>query len=257
MHISKVTSNNCQTVAKVSKVYQPARKNTLGRAFCRSTNAIFQMERALASLDNWFQANGLKVNAAKSQLMLLGSPQNLRSLNNIKVKFRDHNLLPITEAKNLGVIFDRSLSWDRHVATVTQRCFGVLTGLSHLRGHLPTAVLSALINALVLSQIRYCISVYGNGKKGNLGRLQKIINYAAKVLFGRRKYDHVSDLLERLGWLSAEGMATYHTLYLYIYFTESGQSTHTWAILRPSTKHTHRRMTHTHTHTHILTHSHE
>ena len=75
-------------------------------------------------------------------------------------------------------------------------------------------MLSALINALVFSQIRYCISVYGNGKKGNLGRLQKIINYAAKVLFGRRKYDHVSDLLERLGWLSAEGMATYHTLCL-------------------------------------------
>ena len=175
---------------------------------------IFQIERALASLDYWFQANGLKVNAAKTQLMLLGSPQNLRSLNDINVKFRDHNLLPITEAKNLGVIFDRSLSWDRHVATVTQRCFGILTGLSHLRGHLPTAVLSALINTLVFSQIRYCISVYGNGKKGNLGRLQKIINYAAKVLFGRRKHDHVSDLLERLGWLSAEGMATYHTLCL-------------------------------------------
>ena len=129
-------------------------------------HVIFQMERALASLDNWFQANGLKVNAAKTQLMLLGSPQNLRSLNDIKVKFRDHNLLPITEAKNSGVIFDRSLSWDRHVATVTQRCFGVLTGLSHLRGHLPTAVLSALINALVFSQIHYCISVYGKRQKG-------------------------------------------------------------------------------------------
>ena len=70
--------------------------------------------------------------------------------------------------------------------------------------------LRKLINALVFSQIRYCISVYGNGKKGNFCRLQKIINYAAKLLFGRRKYDHVSDLLERLGWLGAEGMATYH-----------------------------------------------
>ena len=177
-------------------------------------NVIFRMEKALASLDTWFQANGLKVNAAKTQLMLLGSPQNLRSLNGIQVEFRGHHLVPISEAKNLGIIFDQSLSWDRQVSSVTQRCFGVLTGLSHLRGHLPTAVLSALINALVFSQIRYCISVYGNGKKGNLNRLQKVVNYAAKVLFGRRKYDHVSDLLGRLGWLSAEGMATYHTLCL-------------------------------------------
>ena len=172
------------------------------------------MEGVLASLDSWFQANGLKVNAAKTQLMLLGSPQNLRSLNDIKVKFRGHDLIPITEAKNLGVTFDRSLSWDVHVANVTQRCFGVLSGLSHLRGHLPTAVLSALIHALVFSQIRYCISVYGNGKKANFSRLQKVINYAAKIIFGRRKYDHVSDLLERLGWLGAEGMANYHTMCL-------------------------------------------
>ena len=43
------------------------------------------MERALASLDRWFQANGLKVNAAKTQLMLLGSPQNLRYMDDIKV----------------------------------------------------------------------------------------------------------------------------------------------------------------------------
>ena len=175
---------------------------------------VSRMERALCSLDNWFRANGLKVNAAKTQLMLLGSPQNLRTVNDVNVKFRDQHLVPISEAKNLGLTFDRSLSWDRHVSIVTQRCFGVLTGLSHLRGHLPTAVLSALINALVFSQIRYCISVYGNGKKDNFRRIQKIINYAARVLFGRRKYDHVSDLLERLGWLGAEGMATYHTVCL-------------------------------------------
>ena len=40
------------------------------------------------------------------------------------------------------------------------------------------------------------------------------VNYAAKILFGRRKYDHVSDLLERLGWLGAEDMTTYHTVCL-------------------------------------------
>ena len=49
--------------------------------------AISRMERALALIDRWFQANGLKVNAAKAQLMLLGSPQNLRSMD-IKVKLQ-------------------------------------------------------------------------------------------------------------------------------------------------------------------------
>ena len=177
-------------------------------------NVVARMEQVLASLDIWFRANGLKVNATKTQLMLLGGTQNLRTVPDIKIKFRDQELIPISEAKNLGVNFDRSLSWDSHVSMVTGRCFGVLRGLSHLRGHLPPAVISALVNALVFSQIRYCISVYGNGTKNNLSRIQKIINYSAKVIFGRKKYDRVSDLLGRLGWLSAENLVTYHTLCL-------------------------------------------
>ena len=172
------------------------------------------MEHVLASLDIWFRANGLKVNAAKTQLMLLGSPPNLRNIQNIKIKFREHDLLSVSEAKNLGLSFDSTLSWSPHVESVTRRCFGVLSGLSHLRGHLPPSVISALVNALVFSQIRYCISVYGNGTKKNLSRIQKVINYAAKVIFGRKKYDHVSDLMRRLGWLSSTDLTEYHTLSL-------------------------------------------
>ena len=100
-------------------------------------NVIFQMEGAPATLDTWFQANGLEVNASKTQLMLLGSPQNLRTINDFKIKFRDHDVVPVSETKNLGLTFDRTLSWDCHVSNVTQRCFGVLTGLSHLRGTCP------------------------------------------------------------------------------------------------------------------------
>ena len=177
-------------------------------------DVVLRMERTLASLDAWFCDSGLKVNAGKTKLMLLGSAQNLRQVPSFAVKFRDQDLTPVSEAKNLGLIFDRTLSWDNHVAAVTRRCIGTLSGLSHLRGHLPIAVVSTLVGALVLSQIRYCISVYGNGTKKNLSRIQKIINYAAKVIFGRKKFDHVSDLLENLGWLSAGDLAQYHTLCL-------------------------------------------
>ena len=175
-------------------------------------NLVGRMERTLSSLDIWFRANGLKVNAEKTQLMLLGSAQNLRNAPNFTVKFRDHILSPIPEAKNLGLTFDRTLNWDAHVTSLTRRCFGTLSVLSHLRGRLPSSVISVLVNALVLSQVRYCITIYGNGSKKNVSRIQKIINYGAKMIFGRKKYDHVSDLLEKLHWLNAENLIHYHTL---------------------------------------------
>ena len=51
-------------------------------------NVVCRMERVLTSLDIWFRANGLKVNADKTPLMLLESAQNLRNASNFTVEFR-------------------------------------------------------------------------------------------------------------------------------------------------------------------------
>ena len=175
---------------------------------------IARLERILTSLDNWFRFNGLKINVDKTQLMLLGSQQNVRNILPFQVKFRDHSLSPCSEAKNLGLIFDPTLSWNFHISFITKRCFGILSGLSHLKHCLPHGVITTLVSALVLSQIRYCLTVYGNGTRTNISRIQKILNYSAKVIFGRRKFDHVSDLLQKLGWLTADDLVTQHTLTL-------------------------------------------
>ena len=108
---------------------------------------ISNMETALATLDTWFKANSLKVNASKTQLMILGTRQNLRNVSssNISVSFRDVPLKPCTEVKNLGLVFDKHLSWDQHISLLTRRCYGMLTGLVHLRHYLPEAVLSTVV----------------------------------------------------------------------------------------------------------------
>ena len=85
----------------------------------------------------------------------------------------------------------------------------MLTGLSHVRNHLPDGIITSLVTALVLSRVRYCLSLYGSGSKKNLDKIQKVLNFGARVIFGRRKFDHVSDLRERLGWLSAEQMTDF------------------------------------------------
>ena len=116
-------------------------------------------------------------------------------------------MTPACKVKKLGVVFDSALSWDSHVSELSRRCMGVLTGLSHVRHCVPDGIIKTLVTALVLSQVRYCLSVYGNGSQKNFDRVQKILNFAARVIFGRRKFDHVSDLRERLGWMTPRQMA--------------------------------------------------
>ena len=173
---------------------------------------IARMEASLSSLNNWFNAHALKVNANKTQLMTFGSRQNLRNLPEYKVMFSDAALQPCAQVGNLGVVFDSALTWEAHVSELSRRCVGLLIGLSHVRHYLPDGVLRTIVSALVVSRVRYCLTVYGNGSQKNFDRLQKIMNFAARVIFGRRKFDHVSDLRDLLGWMTPRAMAEYQTL---------------------------------------------
>ena len=35
--------------------------------------------------------------------------------------------------RNLGVMFDKHLTWDTHVSALVKKCNGILIGLSHVR----------------------------------------------------------------------------------------------------------------------------
>ena len=168
------------------------------------------MEASLSSLNVWFSSHALKVNATKTQLMVFGSRQNLRNLPDFKISFRDTELQPCAQVGNLGVVFEGTLSWEAHVSELSRRCMGVLIGLSHARQCLPDGVLKTIVTTLVISRVQYFLTVYGNGSQKNFDRLQKILNFAARVIFGRRKFDHASDLRDLLGWMPPKFMAEIH-----------------------------------------------
>ena len=130
------------------------------------------------------------------------------------MKFRDTDLTPGHEAKNLGITFDRYLSWDSHVEQLSRKCVGILTALSHLRHYLPSGSLPTLVSALVFSHIRYGLAVYGNGSGKNMATIQKIFNFAARIISRKRKFDHISGVREDLGWLDSEDLFNHHTLTL-------------------------------------------
>ena len=91
----------------------------------------------------------------------------------------------------------------------------MLTALTHARYVVPVLfvpTIKYLIEALVFSTIRYCLSVYGVCNATQVHRLQKLVNFAARVLTGRRKFDHVSDVIRDAGWFSAADLIQYHRL---------------------------------------------
>lgn len=170
-------------------------------------------EEILEIMTTWFQQNGMLVNASKTELILCGDRRQLTRLEAAPViNFMGETLQCKSEVKNLGVTMDSFLSWEQHVKQITDRCFGILIALLHAKQVLPVETLPRLIDGMVFSHVRYCIQVYGGTSVGAVRKLQSIFNFAAKVISGRRKFDHVSDLLKQFEWLSADQYIDYFDL---------------------------------------------
>ena len=80
----------------------------------------------------WFTQNRLKINQAKTEMVILKSRrQNLYS--NFPDLFGGVTILPSPSVKVLGVTIDTHLTWESHVTSVVQRCNMLLVGLARMR----------------------------------------------------------------------------------------------------------------------------
>ena len=101
---------------------------------------------------------------------------------------------------------DQSLTWENHVSLVVRRCTGVLVSLYQFRRHFTTVALLAIIRAHVFSHILYCLPVWASAFGSQLKRIQKLLHFAARVVTGTRRAEHMSPVLRSLGWLNNEDM---------------------------------------------------
>ena len=129
----------------------------------------------------------MKLNASKTQLIVFGSHQNLEQLAPVSVKMDNTTIDDSPTVKNLGVLFDRHSSFEGHVDHILTRCTGILLSLCHSKHGLPAEVLPLIVDGLVMTSIRYCVSVYGAASGRPTQRIQKCINFCVPVLTGKRK----------------------------------------------------------------------
>ena len=103
------------------------------------------------------------------------------------------------EVRNLGVIIDRNLSFQSHAGLLFQRYSGMLLAVNHVKHVLLCATTKHLIAALVFSTMRYCMSVFGICGQTEKRRLQQVTNFAARILSGHRKYEHIAYVIPMFG----------------------------------------------------------
>lgn len=161
-----------------------------------------QLTEDLRRIAAWCCANSLLINPNKTKLLLLGTRQMLRRVpEDFHVTFLGKQLHPVFSAKDLGVTIDANLTYDEHVTNVVSSCTAILCQINRIKHILDRQTLIIIINALVFSKLFYCSSVWANTSKKNLEKLQRVQNFAARIITGTRKHEHISPVLRELNWL--------------------------------------------------------
>ena len=111
--------------------------------------------------------------------------------------------------KNLGFTLDCHLTMNADVSNIARTCYFELRRLASIRRFLTSTATATLVSAFVLSRIDYCDSLLFGSTHDVTSHLQRIQNYAARVILRLPKSSSITIHLESLHWLPVKVRSTY------------------------------------------------
>ena len=118
-------------------------------------------------------------------------------------------LTPAKSAKDLGVILDSNLTYDDHVTKTVSTCMSRLGQINRVKHVLDKDTLTIVVNCLVFSKLFYCSNVWSNTTESNLDKVQKVQNFACRIVSGVKKFDHITPVLRAVQWLPIRQLLYY------------------------------------------------
>ena len=175
----------------------------------QQSDLVRRLAAGIVKIRDWFADNRLRLNEDKTQVIWLGTRQQLIKIDVSQLVLPSANVPFSDSVKNLGVTFDRCLTLKDHVTSLSKSCFYQLRQLRTIRKSLSLDAAKTLAQAFICSRLDYCNSLYA-GISGQLfQRLQAVQNATARLVTGARKFDHVTPVLRELHWLPVRQRVTF------------------------------------------------
>ena len=159
------------------------------------------MTGCIVKIRDWMASNRLKLNEDKTQLIWLGTRQQLSKLTENTLSLPNATVQFSTVVNDLGVLLDSQLSMSNHVAALSRSSFFHLRQLRLIRKSLTPEAMNTLVQSFVINRLDSCNSVLVGVSNQLLQRMQVIQNAAARFVTGVRRFEHMTPVLRCLHWL--------------------------------------------------------
>ena len=129
---------------------------------------------------------------------------------------------PSDTVKNLGIIFDDSLSMKSHVSSLCRSINFHLRNLSRIRPFIDRSTCAHAVRSLILSRLDYGNSLLGGLSATDTQRLQKLQNHAACFIYQVWRTS-ATPLIRELHWLPVQQRIEFKVL-VHVYNCVNGSS---------------------------------
>ena len=191
--------------AQVGKVCNP-------RSTEDQREAVQCLEMGISDISDWMFKNRLKLNNSKTEFITFVSKPNSKFIEITNIQVGSDSVCSVPVVRNLGVLMDKSLSFDQHINHLRKTCFFYLSWIRKVRSYLTPAATKVLVHALIISRIDYCNSLFTGLPQRALNRIQQIMNAAARVITRQPRQSHISSTLRELHWLPIKERCEFKTL---------------------------------------------
>jgi hypothetical protein len=168
---------------------------------------LAELNHDLSILNNWSRLNGLRLNAAKTQVLVCGKPRDVRPLKDalldqtIGLFLGCDRLRPTNVVKNLGVFMDESLTGIHHVNHILKQVYLRLRQLYYFNHILPIDVKKRLVQSLVFPFFDYCDLIFYELGAALEAKLNVAHNNCIRFIFGLKRHEIITPYRVRLGFL--------------------------------------------------------
>ncbi len=127
----------------------------------------------LKIIQNWFQVNGLLINASKTNYVIFHNKKGNIS-DNLDLSFGEECLKRKNVVKFLGVVIDQKITWRDHIDKVVSKVSKSLALVRGMKNVLNLEDLKTMYYFFIYPHITYAVEVWGHTNKGILARIEKL-----------------------------------------------------------------------------------
>ena len=157
------------------------------------------VDKLLTGFGKFYEANGLKMNEAKSNLLVFRPHRKVKTLT---LAGQDE----VDCLRLLGLNIDNKLTYEQHTKIVCGRLAAKIKALSKLQHKASFKTHKEVTVSLVHSTIEFCAEIYLRTYKNQL-KIQKKLNSAMRMLIDPPEYDaSCTQMMADLNWLNVANM---------------------------------------------------